>query len=81
MLAILGTGPCFARVLISMSDSVSEDECTLCSGMWPSERDAFRANLDKVSLRDPVCDACLMAFFRNIGFPVSDEGNDSGRLS
>ena len=57
-----------------MSDSVSEDQCALCSAMWPSERVAFRENLDTIPLREPVCDACLMAFARNIGLPVRDDG-------
>lgn len=55
-----------------MADFVSEDQCALCSAMWPSEREAFRANLDQIPLRETVCDACLIAFWRNIGFPVSD---------
>jgi hypothetical protein len=29
----------------SMSDFVDEEHCTLCSRMWRSEREAFRANL------------------------------------
>lgn len=55
-----------------MTDFVGEDQCALCSGIWASEREAFRANLDKIPLREPVCNGCLMAFWRNIGFPVSD---------
>lgn len=51
--------------------------------MWASEREAFRANLDKIPLKEPVCNACVMAFFRNIGFPVSDneEPEHLGRSS
>jgi len=55
-----------------MSDFVDEEHCALCSRMWPSEREAFRANLDTVSLNEPVCNACLMAFWRNLGLPVRD---------
>ena len=55
-----------------MPDFVSEDQCALCSGMWPSERPAFRSNLDEIPLHELVCNACLIAFWRNIGFPVTD---------
>jgi hypothetical protein len=54
-------------------DVVSEDKCVLCSGLRPSERAAFRSNLYEIPLRKPVCDACTITFFRNIGFPVSDD--------
>lgn len=54
-------------------DVVSEDQCALCSSLRPSERAAFRSNLYKIPLRMPVCDACTINFFRNIGFPVSDD--------
>jgi hypothetical protein len=56
-----------------MSDVVDEDRCALCSGMWPSERPAFRANLDTIPLKEPVCDACLLAWARNFGFSVRDD--------
>ena len=56
-----------------MTDHVSEDQCALCARMWASERPAFRAQLNKIPLKDPVCDACVVAFFRNIGFPISDD--------
>ena len=52
-----------------MSDFVDEDHCSLCSRMWPSEREAFRANLDAIPLKEPVCNQCLKAWARNIGFP------------
>jgi len=55
-----------------MRDFVDEDQCSLCSRMWSSERDAFRANLDTLPLDKPVCNACLMAFWRNLGLPVRD---------
>jgi hypothetical protein len=54
-------------------DFVAEEECVLCSHMWPSEREAFRANLDGVPLKEPVCDRCMVAFWRNLGLPVKNE--------
>jgi hypothetical protein len=59
--------------IASMSDYVAEDDCSLCSHLWPSEREAFRANLDKQPLNEPVRNACLVAFGRNLGFPVRDD--------
>ena len=56
-----------------MSDFVAEEHCPLCSRMWPSEREAFRANLYTISIGDDICDACLMAWARNVGFPVRDD--------
>lgn len=56
-----------------MEDHVSEEDCSLCSTMWASERTEFRDNLDSIHLDKPVCNACLMAFARNIGFPVRDD--------
>ncbi|MBV9565194.1 MAG: hypothetical protein JOY90_32795 [Bradyrhizobium sp.] len=56
-----------------MSDFVDEDHCALCSRLWRSERDAFRANLDTLPLNEPVCNACLLAFWRNLGLPVRDD--------
>ena len=54
-------------------DYVSEDQCALCSRMWASERLAFRASLDTIPTNEPICNACLMAWARNIGFPVRDD--------
>jgi len=51
-----------------VTDFVNEDQCALCSGMWASEREAFRVNLDKIPLKEPVCNACVMAFFVTLGF-------------
>ena len=64
--------------MMTDTDHVREDQCWLCSGIWPSERDAFRDNLDKIPFDDPdkpVCNRCFMAFCRNIGFPVRDDDN------
>lgn len=55
-----------------MTDEVAEDQCAVCSGARGSERALLRLELDSIPLKQPVCDACVMAFFRNIGFPVSD---------
>ena len=57
-----------------MPDFVDEDHCVVCSRMWASEREAFRACLDKLPLNDePICNGCLIAFGRNLGLPVSDD--------
>jgi hypothetical protein len=55
-----------------MVDRVDEEHCLLCSRVPPSEREAFRISLDTLPLDEPVCDECLMAFWRNLGLPVSD---------
>jgi hypothetical protein len=57
-----------------MPDFVSEEQCVLCSAMRSSERATFRENLNRIPLSDNICNACLIAFWRNIGFPVSDDG-------
>lgn len=57
-----------------MPDSVDEGHCVVCGGILPSEREAFRATLDALPLDDEqICDACLMAFWRNLGFPLRDD--------
>jgi hypothetical protein len=56
-----------------MDDYVSEKDCSLCSKMWQSERAEFRKNLYSIPLDVPVCNACLMAFARNVGFPTRDD--------
>ena len=55
-----------------MDDYVSEDT-TVRFAMWQSERLEFREVLDSIPLNKQVCNACLMAFARNIGFPVRDD--------
>jgi hypothetical protein len=57
---------------VGVSDAVDEDKCAICARVPPRERDALRASLDKLPLDEPVCDACQMAFWRNLGLPVSD---------
>ncbi len=57
-------------------DYVSEDQCALCSRIWPSERPAFRAHLDEIPLNETVCNACLMAWARNVGFPVRHDSTE-----
>jgi hypothetical protein len=50
------------------------DHCVICC-KWP-ERDrwALREMLDTLPLQEePICDACLMAWARNVGFPVRDD--------
>jgi len=56
-----------------MPDYVDEDQFPLCSDWWRSERPAFRANLEWIPLGEPICIPCLMAWSRNIGFPVRDD--------
>jgi hypothetical protein len=42
---------------------VSEDDCAVC-GRWPKrDRSALRDLIDR---REPICDECVNAFFRNI---------------
>jgi hypothetical protein len=58
----------------TMSDSVGENGCAVCSQVRASERSAFRAKLAAIPLKEPICNACLMAWARNVGFPVTDDG-------
>jgi len=53
-------------------DDPEAGRCPICSGVPEAAREAFRATLERLSFDDTVCDACLVAFFRNLGFPVSD---------
>ena len=55
-----------------MTDFVSEDQCTVCSAVPPTERHSMRKELDIIPLRQPICDACLVAFWRNMGVQVND---------
>ena len=59
-----------------MGDDVTEEACSLCSSLPANERVAFRSMLDAVPLQQDVCDRCLVAFFRNIGFPVDSDDPD-----
>ena len=50
------------------------DDCIIC-GNWP-ERDRWvlREMLDTLPIDiELICDACLMAWARNVGFPVRDD--------
>jgi hypothetical protein len=47
-----------------MLDFVAEDHCALCSHMWRSEREAFRANLDALQGTGPPW---LLARFGVVG--------------
>jgi hypothetical protein len=53
----------------SISHFVDKEHCALCSRVRRGEREAFRANLDTLPVNEPICDACLMAFWRNLGLP------------
>ena len=54
-------------------DSVSEEQCSLCSTMSLLDRPLFRATLNRLPMREAICDACLTAFWRNQSFLSGDE--------
>ena len=63
-----------------MPDFVDEDHCSVCSRMWASEREAFRVCLDKLPLNDePICDACVLAFWRNLGLLATTKRQGTNR--
>jgi hypothetical protein len=70
---ILTWAPPWPARFEKMSDLADEKDCLLCGEIPASERDAFRASLDKLPLDEPVCDECLMAWWRNLGLPVSND--------
>lgn len=47
--------------------------CCLCDAVPLTERGKFRAELNDMPLSGPVCDACEIAFWRNLGLPVRDD--------
>jgi hypothetical protein len=55
-----------------MPDLVDEKDCLVCGEIAPNERDAFRASLDTLPMKEPICIFCEIAFWRNLGLPVSD---------
>ena len=61
-----------------MSDNIDENDCILCGKLAPSERKKFREGLLRIPLDDElICDACLVAFGKNVGFPFSDDEDGS----
>jgi hypothetical protein len=60
--------------LASMTDFVDQESCTLCSHIPPIAREAFRADLDTIPLNELTCEACLVAWWRNL--PFSDDADD-----
>jgi hypothetical protein len=52
-----------------------EGECVLCSGLSRDQRQAMRADLLVIPLREPVCDQCVEAFTANLfaSFPKTEE--------
>ena len=52
-------------------DWVDEADCPVCA--YVDDKAEFREGLDAIPLSVEICKACLVAFFRNIGFPVSDD--------
>jgi hypothetical protein len=53
-----------------MTCSVSEDDCVECGHLPAADRPAMRLLINTISLSDDVCDACNMAWWRNLGFFV-----------
>ncbi|MDX6462537.1 MAG: hypothetical protein QOE55_6234 [Acidobacteriaceae bacterium] len=53
----------------------SEGACIIC-GKWPEkDRWALREMLDTLPIdMELICDECVMAWARNVGFPVGDDG-------
>jgi hypothetical protein len=44
----------------------SEEDCAVC-GQWPAgDREGVRMLIDRIPLREPVCEECLMAFGRSL---------------
>jgi hypothetical protein len=64
-------------------DFASESDCSVCS-KWPEKhREWRRLRIDKIPIPGlkPVCKRCFVSFWRNIGFPLSDEdGEEAERL-
>lgn len=56
-----------------MDDEISEKECVLCANIDADRRHDFWETLIEIPLKQGVCDRCLAAFFRNIGFPIADD--------
>jgi len=45
---------------------MSEEDCAVY-GQWPPrDREVMRTLIDRIPLREPVCEECRMAFWRNI---------------
>lgn len=40
--------------------------CVLCTPIKDEDRPAFRSEIDKLPLKEQVCDECMSAFFQNI---------------
>ena len=50
--------------------AVSEVDCVVCS-QWPeADREAMRLFVDKIPLKQSVCDPCQMAFWQNCIVPL-----------
>lgn len=61
------------------ADFVTEEHCSVCSSVPSIERPLFRLGLAKLPLRETICEACAMAFFRNLGISVRAD-NDHRRM-
>jgi hypothetical protein len=54
-------------------EMVSEAECNVCGALTAEERAALRTDLLVIPIREPICEHCLMAWARNVGFgPLLD---------
>jgi hypothetical protein len=45
---------------------MGEKNCSICGELSPIAKAATREELFVIPLREPVCDGCLMAFWRNV---------------
>jgi hypothetical protein len=49
-------------------NTATEADCAVCGQWHPAIRLAMRDLIDRIRLREPICDECLMAFWTNIGW-------------
>ena len=68
-----------SKGVAKLPNEMRQISCAVCSKVEADQREFFRSELIAVPVNEDVCDCCLMAFFRNIGFPVtqSEESSDN----
>jgi hypothetical protein len=54
---------------------VDESACSVCADLPFGAKSRMRESLLEVWVHRPLCEACLMAFARNIGLPPEEEPN------